>query len=81
MKIKQREIDHEKESHGTPGIFFKYDITPIKVKVDIKRKSIFELLVPLIGIVGGIFATSTMINALYQSWIDFFKKEKPKSDN
>jgi hypothetical protein len=68
-----REIDHDSDSHGTPGIFFKYDITPLKVKVEFKSKSIFELIIPLIGIVGGIFATSTMINSLGQILIDLKK--------
>ena len=72
---KTRRIDHDGDSHGTPGIFFKYDITPLKVKVDLKPKSIIELIIPLIGIVGGIFATSTMINALSQIFIDLHKKK------
>jgi hypothetical protein len=71
---KIREINHDEDSHGTPGIFFKYDITPLKVKVEFKHKSLFELIIPLIGIVGGIFATSTMLNSLSQIVMDVFKK-------
>jgi endoplasmic reticulum-Golgi intermediate compartment protein 2 len=70
---KLREIDHESGSHGAPGIFFKYDVSPIRVKVNLVNKSLFELVVPLIGIVGGIFSTSSMLNALYQSFRDFIK--------
>lgn len=71
--FKHRFIDHEKGSHGVPGIFIKYDVSPIKVKVDLASKSlIIDLFVPLIGIIGGIFSTSIMINSIYQSFRDFF---------
>lgn len=73
---KHREIDHNNESHGTPGLLFKYDISPLKVKVEYDRMSFLELTISLIGIVGGIFATSKMINSLFQSLKDFFKNIK-----
>lgn len=70
---KLRIIDHDFGSHGSAGIFFKYDISPIKVKVDLVKKSFLtELIIPLIGIIGGIFATSLMFNATYQSFKDFY---------
>ena len=67
LSLKKRYINHHEGSHGQPGIYFKYDVSPIKVKVDYETKSIIELIVPLIGIIGGIFSTSIMINSLYQS--------------
>ena len=59
-----REIDHSSGSHGMPGIFFKYDFSP--VCVDIKQHSIpfGRFLVRLCAIVGGVFATSCIINGL-----------------
>ncbi len=60
----------ETESNGDnsqPGLYFKYDTSPIKVKITLRDKSYIELIIPLIGIIGGIFATSGMLNSLYQS--------------
>ena len=64
-------VDHDQGSHGTAGILFKYDISPIKVNVQVGYLPWLELFIPLIGIIGGIFSTSAMINSLYQSIKDF----------
>ena len=40
------------------GIFFKYDLSSIMVRVENRRRSFWGFLVRLCGIVGGIFATS-----------------------
>ena len=40
------------------GIFFKYDLSSIMVRVESRRRSFWGFLVRLCGIVGGIFATS-----------------------
>ena len=63
---RQRSVDEKNR-----GIYFKYDISPIKVKVALDKKPYHELIVPLIGIIGGIFATSTMLNSLYQSFSEY----------
>lgn len=66
MTERERKADDKNK-----GIFFKYDISPIMVKVALHKKPYNELVVPLIGIIGGIFATSTMLNSLYQSYSDY----------
>ena len=33
VKEHVRPIDHDKGSHGTPGIYFKYDLSALKVEV------------------------------------------------
>lgn len=58
VKDHQRPIDHHKGSHGIPGIFFKYDMSALKVKVTQQRDSVFQFLVKLCATVGGIFVTS-----------------------
>eukprot|EP00123_Amoebidium_parasiticum_P013105 comp21774_c1_seq1/m.30894 comp21774_c1_seq1/g.30894 ORF comp21774_c1_seq1/g.30894 comp21774_c1_seq1/m.30894 type:complete len:340 (-) comp21774_c1_seq1:638-1657(-) len=47
-----------------PGIFFKYDLNPILMRVVDTPRSTIRTLVRLAGIVGGIFATSVVIHAL-----------------
>ena len=75
---KTNEVDHDKGNHGNPGIFFKYDISPIKVKVDLVSRSIFELLISLVGIIGGIFSTSIMVNSLFQVFYDLMHSKSNK---
>ncbi len=53
------------------GIFFRYDISAIKIKVKETHKSYFEFLIRLIGIIGGIYATSLMFHSSYESAKEF----------
>ena len=49
---------------STSGIFFKYDMSSIMVRIKYQHRSIVGFLVRLCGIVGGIFATSGKSAAL-----------------
>ncbi|GBN36665.1 hypothetical protein AVEN_42095-1, partial [Araneus ventricosus] len=53
-----RPINHQSGSHGVPGIYFKYDMSFVKVKVTVEKHSTWRFLVRLCGIIGGVFATS-----------------------
>lgn len=72
---RESKASHETGNHGQPGIYFKYDISPVKVKVALEKKRYLDLFIPLIGLVGGIFATSTMLNSLFQSAKEYIEKE------
>lgn len=79
-----REINHEAGSHGISGIFFKYDMSSIMVRVESRHRSFWGFLVRLCGIVGGIFATSGMMHSLIGFLFDvitcqFQKKKEEKS--
>ncbi|XP_054712865.1 endoplasmic reticulum-Golgi intermediate compartment protein 2-like [Uloborus diversus] len=65
-----RPIDHQTGSHGVPGIYFKYDMSFIKVKVTVDRHSSWRFLVRLCGIIGGVFATSGIFNGLIKFIVD-----------
>lgn len=71
-----RPINHQSGSHGVPGIYFKYDMSFVKVKVTVERHSIWRFLVRLCGIVGGVFATSGIVNSLVKLPIDFMNKKR-----
>jgi len=58
-----RPIDHEQGSHGVPGIFMKYDFASFKVEVKEESLPWYQLLIRICGIVGGVFATSTMLTS------------------
>lgn len=62
VKDYQRPIDHDKGSHGIPGIFFKYDTSALKVKVSEERDSILQFLIKLSATVGCIFVTNGKTN-------------------
>ncbi|CAG7837416.1 unnamed protein product [Allacma fusca] len=57
----EREIDHGKGSHGISGIFFKYDMSGLKVDVTEESYSFTRFLVRLCAIVGGVYATVGMV--------------------
>ncbi|CAK8678171.1 unnamed protein product [Clavelina lepadiformis] len=59
-----RELDHTAGSHGTPGIFFKYDFSPLTVIITEKHMPLGRFLVRLCGIIGGVFATSCIVNGI-----------------
>lgn len=58
VKQLARPIDHFKGSHGMPGIFFKYDMSALKVTVRQERDNLAMFLARLCSIVGGIYVCS-----------------------
>lgn len=67
-----REISHEKNSHGTPGIFFKYDTSALKVEVLEHHESLIAFLTRLCGVIGGVFTCSGMINRIIFIFVNCF---------
>lgn len=65
---RNRTINHSKGSHGVPGIFVKYDLNALKIRVVEKHRPFSQFLIRLCGIVGGIFAVSGMLH----NWTEFF---------
>ncbi|XP_043676686.1 endoplasmic reticulum-Golgi intermediate compartment protein 2 isoform X3 [Vespula pensylvanica] len=68
VKDHQRPIDHLKGSHGIPGIFFKYDMSALKIRITQERDTITQFLVKLCATVGGIFVTSGLIKSIIQNF-------------
>lgn len=65
-----RTIDHHKGSHGMPGIFFKYDMSALKVTVRQERDNFLTFLARLCATVGGIYVCSGLVNNLIQLLAD-----------
>ena len=76
-----RTLDHNSGSHGVPGIFFKYDMSAISVKVHEERQPFWQFLIRLCGIIGGVFATSGMLHMLIGAVFDFFTKKTKTQNN
>lgn len=55
---KERLINHAAGSHGVSGIFVKYDTSSLMVTVSEQHMPLWQFLVRLCGIIGGIFSTT-----------------------
>ncbi|KAI8808917.1 endoplasmic reticulum vesicle transporter-domain-containing protein [Cladochytrium replicatum] len=53
---------------GVPGLFFKYEIEPISVRVTESRERFTHFIVRLCGIIGGVFVCVGMVHHLVQ-WV------------
>ncbi|EEZ99853.1 endoplasmic reticulum-Golgi intermediate compartment protein 2 [Tribolium castaneum] len=71
VKELNRPIDHDKGSHGMPGIFFKYDMSALKVTVSQERDHLGMFLARLCSIIGGIFVCSGFVNSFVQFCYNF----------
>lgn len=63
VKELSRPIDHNKGSHGMPGIFFKYDMSSLKVTVKQERDNLGMFLARLCSVIGGIYVCSGNLSA------------------
>uniref|UniRef100_A0A3B1INK7 Endoplasmic reticulum-Golgi intermediate compartment protein n=1 Tax=Astyanax mexicanus TaxID=7994 RepID=A0A3B1INK7_ASTMX len=54
----ERVINHTASEHGASGIFVKYKLNPLMVRVSEEHMPLGNFLVRLCGIIGGIFSTS-----------------------
>ena len=68
VKELARPIDHETGSHGAPGIYFRYDMSALKVVVKQDREPFWQWLVKLCAGAGGLISTSTIFCDLL-SWL------------
>ncbi|KAF5298170.1 hypothetical protein FQA39_LY02594 [Lamprigera yunnana] len=74
VKELSRPIDHVKGSHGMPGIFFKYDVSALKVTVKQERDNFGMFLARLCSIVAGIYIISSFINSFMLLILSLCKK-------
>ncbi|KAJ3596340.1 hypothetical protein NHX12_002748 [Muraenolepis orangiensis] len=63
-------INHAAGSHGVSGIFMKYDISSLMVRVTEQHMPFWKFLVRLCGIVGGIFSTTGMLHGMTGFLVD-----------
>ncbi|KAK5895770.1 hypothetical protein CgunFtcFv8_009434 [Champsocephalus gunnari] len=67
---KERVINHAAGSHGVSGIFIKYDTSSLMVTVSEQHMPLWQFLVCLCGIIGGIFSTTGMLHGLVGLFFD-----------
>lgn len=64
--MQERVINHTTGDHGASGIFVKYTLNPLMVRVREDHMPLGTFLVRMCGIIGGIFSTSG--NSARQRW-------------
>lgn len=69
---RNRSINHNVGSHGIPGIFVKYDLSSLLIRVREEHKSYWQFLVRMCGIIGGVFSVSGMIQSFVGFLYDLF---------
>lgn len=57
-------INHDAGQHGIAGIYFKYEIEPIKVTIVEHGATFVQFVLRLCALVGGVFAISGFLNQL-----------------
>ncbi|KAK9965733.1 hypothetical protein ABG768_004807 [Culter alburnus] len=67
---RERVISQEKGNHGVSGIFIKYKLSPLMVRVSEEHMPLSVFLVRLCGIIGGIFSTSDLLHRLIGYFVD-----------
>ncbi|XP_034018848.1 endoplasmic reticulum-Golgi intermediate compartment protein 2-like [Thalassophryne amazonica] len=67
---RERVINHAAGSHGVSGVFVKYDTSSLMVTVSEQHMPLWQFLVRLCGIVGGIFSTTGMLHRLVSFGFD-----------
>ncbi|XP_075981825.1 endoplasmic reticulum-Golgi intermediate compartment protein 2 [Anticarsia gemmatalis] len=79
VKELERPISHSKGSHGVPGVFFKYDMAALKIKVLDEKENIAQFTLRLFSIIGGIYVIVSFINTLVLAFrTAFLKKAAPQ---
>eukprot|EP00183_Erythrolobus_madagascarensis_P007091 CAMPEP_0185844114 /NCGR_PEP_ID=MMETSP1354-20130828/399_1 /TAXON_ID=708628 /ORGANISM="Erythrolobus madagascarensis, Strain CCMP3276" /LENGTH=395 /DNA_ID=CAMNT_0028543727 /DNA_START=1 /DNA_END=1188 /DNA_ORIENTATION=+ len=58
-----RTSDPSKGGRLLPGVFIVYDLSPILVEVEERRRSFFHFLVQLCAIIGGVYSVSGMVDS------------------
>lgn len=70
----KKQINEGEHSHG--GILFEYEFSATVIEIREREHSLLVLLVRLCAIVGGVFATSSIINSLVQLILSMFSTKK-----
>ena len=65
---------------GMPAIFFRYELSPIRIQYTMSLQALTEFLVRVCAIVGGIYAVSSIIESLIRNSMSIFAMGSPEDD-
>lgn len=71
--------DHDQGSHGMPGVYIKYDVSALKIKVLLGRENVIKLVIRMCSVIAGIIVISSFVNSiLLKMWESFLKTFAPQ---
>lgn len=62
-RLQKRSIDLKTGTFPQPGLFFKYDFSPIMVSYSEKRRTFLQFVTSACAILGGVFTVSSMVDS------------------
>jgi len=65
-----RAVKHVKVEQGMPGIYFRYDLSPIRILYTISMQSTSDYLVKICAVIGGIYVVSSILDSLLKQGIE-----------
>lgn len=66
-----------KTEGGMPAIFFRYELSPIRIQYTMSLQTVSSFLVRVCSIVGGIYAVSSIIESLVRNSLSIFEFGEP----
>ncbi|EDQ85716.1 uncharacterized protein MONBRDRAFT_34133 [Monosiga brevicollis MX1] len=76
VTMHQREIRPDQGTSGLPGLFFMYDISPMKIQLTQSSRSFFHFLTGLCAIIGGVYTVAGMIDGFLYHGIRTLKAKQ-----
>lgn len=76
-----RQLPKDGHGHSTPGIYFKYDFSPLKVIVYSDRQNLVQFIVHLCSIISGIIVISGIVNSLLRKLSSFAHSKEQFKDS
>lgn len=61
-----------------PAIFFRYELSPIRIQYTMSERTLLSFFVRVCSIVGGIYAVSSIIESLLRNSFSIFEFGEPK---
>lgn len=65
--VSKYDLDHSKGSHGMPGLYFKYDVSALKVIVKPDQEGFMSFLIRISSVIAGIIVISGNIQTIYHT--------------
>lgn len=71
VRFQSRQIGHQFGSHGIPGIYFKYDVAPLRVRVIPDAPPLWRFVLRLCAICGGVYTSAGIVHNIIRgsSWL------------
>jgi len=63
---------------GLPAIFFRYELSPVKLRYTISYKTWSEFFVEICAIIGGMFVVAGILESVLRNSVSIFSSDEKK---